>query len=278
MSAAPQVEVPSGPAASVSTWVVFRAMLGRDLRVLAKSIKQFLPTTIIQPLMLVFVFTYLFPRIGQAVGGAGGSPRFSMVLMAGVVAQTILFLGIFSVGMNVVRELDITGELDDRVLAPTTVSMVAIEKMVAGAIECLVAALIVLPVAAFVPATPISLHVDWPVLLTVCPLACLASAALGLSFGTLLKPRSARYVLSSIALPLAFLGAIHYPWPALRYMPWLQYGVLVNPLVYMSEGLRAALTDEIPHMSLLSVYGGLVAFTTVFVVLGVRGFERRMLT
>ena len=44
---------------------------------------------------------------------------------------------------------------------------------------------------------------------------------------------------------------------------WLQILVLVNPLVYMSEGFRAALTT-VGHMSLWAVYPALIGFTAFF--------------
>jgi ABC-2 type transport system permease protein len=54
--------------------------------------------------------------------------------------------------------------------------------------------------------------------------------------------------------------------------------VLFNPVVYMSEGLRASLAPQFGHMSLWAVYalltGGLVAMT----VAGVRMFERRVIS
>ena len=37
---------------------------------LRKNLKEFLPRTVLQPLLLVFVFTYVFPKIGQGIGGA----------------------------------------------------------------------------------------------------------------------------------------------------------------------------------------------------------------
>jgi ABC-2 type transport system permease protein len=57
----------------------------------------------------------------------------------------------------------------------------------------------------------------------------------------------------------------------------LKWAVLVNPLVYMSEGFRAALTN-IPHMSLVAVYAALIGFTLVLVRLGLDGFRKRVLT
>ena len=44
------------------------------------------PPHVLQPLLLVFVFTYVFPKIGQGVGGSGrGGRTFSTLLVAGVV-------------------------------------------------------------------------------------------------------------------------------------------------------------------------------------------------
>lgn len=80
-----------------------------------------------------------------------------------------------------------------------------------------------------------------------------------------------------VALPLAFFGAVFYTWESLDPVPVIQYAVLVNPLVYMSEGLRAATVAGIPHMSLVPVYAVLVGFTTLFTLVGVRGFRGRVL-
>ena len=71
----------------------FGALVLRDLTVLRKNWKEFLPRTILQPLLLVFVFTYVFPKIGQGVGGGANAAAFSSVLVAGVVAIRDLLPG-----------------------------------------------------------------------------------------------------------------------------------------------------------------------------------------
>ncbi|MDP8969305.1 MAG: ABC transporter permease [Actinomycetota bacterium] len=260
-----------------AAWAAFRALVLRDLTVLDKNLERFVPSAVMQPVLLVFVFTFLFPIIGQGVGGEEGAARFSTLLLPGIVAHSIIFVGIFTVGMNLISELD-AEELEDRVLAPTPIATVAVAKIAAGALQALVAGLIVFPVAAFLPATPIYLQADWPVLLTVMALTCLASAALGLALGTLFRPRSAPFLFSVVALPLSFLGAIFYTWDSLDPIPLLKYAVLVNPLVYMSEGLRAATVAGTVHLPLPAVYAALVGFTALFTGLGVRGFRRRVLT
>jgi hypothetical protein len=189
-----------------STWATFRALLLRDLTVVDKGLGDFLANTIIQPLMLAFVFTYVFPSIGQAVGGTEGAAKFSTLLVGGMVAQSVVFQGLFRVALPMGRELDITNELEDRVMAPSSITTIALEKIVAGALQGLFAGLALTPI------------------------------------------------------------------------PWLKVLVLGNPLVYMSEGFRAALTVGVPHMPLVAVYGVLVAATVVLTVVGTRGFRARVLS
>ena len=57
---------------------------------------------------------------------------------------------------------------------------------------------------------------------------------------------------------------------------WLQILVLINPLIYVNEGMRAGLTDA-AHMHLYIVYPAIVAFSVVFLTLGLRNFRRKVL-
>jgi hypothetical protein len=86
-------------------------------------------------------------------------------------------------------------------------------------------------------------------------------------------------VFSLLVPPMTFLGAVYYPWTSLEPLPWLRWGVLVNPLVYLSEGMRIGLTgDTIPHMNGVVVYAACIAFTAVLLRVGIQGFRRRVLT
>lgn len=264
------------PAAAAGT--AFKALLLRDLTVLRKSLHEFLPRTLLQPFLLVFVFTYVFPKIGQGVGGSGAAAgEFSTRLVAGVVGLSIMFQGIQSVALPMVQEFGYTREIEDRVIAPMPVWLVAIEKVVAGALNGLFSATLVFPIAAFVPATPVHLQIDWPVLVTLVPLACYMCGALGLTFGTRFDPRTVPLLFGIVVLPITFLGAIYYSWSSLETIRWLQIFVLVNPLVYMCEGFRAALTSG-AHMTLWVVYPVMVGFGALFTWLGIDGFRRRVLS
>jgi ABC-2 type transport system permease protein len=176
-----------------------------------------------------------------------------------------------------VQEFGYTREIEDRVLAPMPVDLVAIEKVTAGALNGAVSALLVFPIAAVVPATPVHLDVDWLVLLTLTPLACYTCGALGLTFGTRFDPRTVPLLFGIIVIPITFLGCVYYSWSSLEAIRWLQILVLANPLVYISEGFRAALTNS-SHMSLWAVYGALIGFAALFTWLGITGFKRRVIS
>jgi ABC-2 type transport system permease protein len=256
----------------------FGAMLLRDLHVLRKNLKEFLPRTLLQPVLLVFVFTYVLPKIGLGVGGGGAAAAgFTTVLLAGVIGLTTLMQGLQSVAIPMVQEFGYTREIEDRIQAPLPVGLVAVEKIAAGALNGLIAVALVFPIAAIVPATPVNLTIDWPVLVTLLPIACITTAALGLSFGTVFEPRTVPLLFGIIVLPLTFLGATYYSWAALTPIKWLKILVLFNPLVYINEGFRAAVTPA-AHMSLWVVYPGLIGFALLFTWNGIRCFKNRVLS
>jgi ABC-2 type transport system permease protein len=136
---------------------------------------------------------------------------------------------------------------------------------------------VVFPLAYYVPSTPVMAHVSsWPFLIAVLVLASLTSGALGLTIGTSVNPQQIGLIFGVVVMPITFLGCVYYPWAALTPMHWLQVGVLVNPIVYMSEGLRAALTP-VAHMPRVFILMMLSFFLVLVCLLGIRGFLRRVI-
>ena len=119
-------------------------------------------------------------------------------------------------------------------------------------------AAVVFPLVYLIPATSVSIHVaNWPLLIVVVLLASLTSGALGLALGTIVRPAQIGLMFALVVVPITFLGCVYYPWAMLHPVRWLQILVMVNPLVYMSEGLRAALTPDLPHMPVWGFLGAL---------------------
>ena len=256
----------------------FGALMLRDARVLSRELFPFAVRVIMQPLLFLFVFTYLFPRMGSGAGVMMGGGNFATVLLPGLMAVAIMFTGIAGVALPLSSEFGVTREIDDRVMCPLPVYAVAVEKVCFSALQSMLAALLVLPLAYYVPATPVVLHVtSWPVFAAVMILASLVSGALGLAIGASVQPRQIGLVFSIVVIPITFLGCVYYPWALLSHVRWLQLAVLLNPIVYMSEGLRTALTPAIPHMPVLAILLGLLVSLAVLWSLGLRNFLRRVI-
>src|SRR5450631_733614 len=95
-----------------------RALILRDLVVLWKTKREFVLRTLIQPFLLCFVFLFVFPKIGQAVGGGHGTAAqsaFATILVPGVVGISVMFQGVQSIALAMAQEFGFTREIEDRV-------------------------------------------------------------------------------------------------------------------------------------------------------------------
>jgi ABC-2 type transport system permease protein len=277
---------PAPPASRVSIRTQYlRAFVGlflRDLHVLRREIFPFAIRVCMNPMLFLFVFTFIMPHMS---GGASMNPTaaamgndFSTILLPGLMAVAIMFSGIAAVALPLAQEFGITREIDDRVMCPLPVGAVAIEKIVFSAMQSMIAAAVVFPLAYYIPSTPVVAHVDsWLYLAAILILASLTSGALGLTIGTTVEPKQIGLIFGVVVMPITFLGCVYYPWMALDKIRWLQIGVLVNPIVYMSEGLRSALTPTLPHMNPWLILGMLTLFLVLLTWLGIRGFLRRVI-
>jgi len=198
----------------------------------------------------------------------------------GLMASMLLMQGIMAVTFPLVMEFSWQRTIEDRALAPVPINVLAAQKISAGAVQAFLGALIVFPIVLIVHASGQAPHVhvtNWLLLAFILIMASLLTASLGLLLGTLMDPRKMQMLFAAILLPATMLGCVYYPWAALHNIRWLQIAVLVNPMVYMSEGLRAVLTPGIAHMPMWAILLVLVGGTAIFGYLGARTFTRRVL-
>jgi ABC-type multidrug transport system permease subunit len=263
----------------------FAAMMAREFRVLRRNAIATFTRSVMQPLLFVFVFTYVMPKIGGGfmLGGAGaghGGITFSTILLPGLMASMLLMQGIMAVTFPLVMEFSWQRTIEDRALAPVPIQVLALQKIIAGAAQAFIGALIVVPIVLVVHAAGQAPHVhvtNWALLALILVTASLLTASLGLLLGTIMDPRKMQMLFAAILLPATMLGCVYYPWSELHHIRWLQIAVLVNPMVYMSEGLRSVLTPGLGHMPLWAVLLALVGGTVIFGYLSARTFTRRVL-
>jgi ABC-2 type transport system permease protein len=269
-----------------ASWVALGALLLRDLVVVYKHFWEFVLRTLIQPFLLCFVFLYVFPKIGQGIGGHGSAQEsdFATILVPGVVGISVMFQGVQSIALAMSQEFGFTREIEDRVQAPCPIWLVAMAKVFSGAAQAIISAAIVLPIASVVHAPGVEAHIQlhWLLILTLVPLASVAMSGLGLVLGTSFEPRNIGLMFGFIILPITFLGGTYYGWTTLSPVDvggwhWLQTVVLINPLIYVNEGMRAVFTAA-PHMHLYVIYPAVIGFGALFIAIGLRNFRRRVLS
>lgn len=247
------------------------AILWRDLFVTWRELPTFAAQVILQPLFLLFVF-------GKVLGSLGYTrPGYADLLFPGVLALTAFLTALQTTALPLVIDFSFSKEIEDRLLAPTTTSMVALEKIVFSTLRALCAAVLMFPLGRLVLG-----HLPWhagalgPVALFLV-LGALTGSAIGLTLGTLVTPARLNIVFALVLTPLLFTGATQYPWPSLSGLRWFQVLTACNPLTYVSEGMRSALTPSVPHITPWVCALALAGFLAVFTTTGVKGFLRRAL-
>lgn len=251
-------------------WKTFAAMLARDARVARRNAVQLFLQTFLQPLLFVFIF-------GKVMVGSGYlPPEYKSLLLPGIIAISMVFTGIWAVAMPLIAEFQWTHEIEDRLLAPIGVAWIAVEKVIAGMLQALVAGLVVIPLAWLVLRPGIEISIASPLTFAaILVLIATFSACGGLALGCSINQQHIGLMFGMVITPMIFFGCAYYPWSALKTFPILQKAVLINPLVYASEGMRATLVPQFPHLPVTAVLAALIFFDVLLLAVGLRQFDKK---
>lgn len=190
-------------------------------------------------------------------------------------AVAMLMTGIMAVSTPLIMEL-LTKEIEDRLLAPMETKWLAIEKMVSGMVQSLIAGAVVLPAAWLMMGRNTGVVFDHALQFVVIMfLVALLASAGGLTMGASVSQGHIGLLFSLVLAPMIMFGCAYYPWSALRSFPILQWAVLINPLVYASEGLRGTLAPQVSHMPVALVMSILVVADVLLVAFGLNRFYRK---
>jgi ABC-2 type transport system permease protein len=249
----------------------FLALLRRDLLVTVRNAGPLLVSTLTQPILVILVFGNIMPRLGLVAAG------FGTVMAPGLMAITMLMAGVQGVLIPLAQDLSGSREVDERLLAPISVRAVALERIVAGAIHAVGAGLIALPAMILLMhrVGHVDVRPNWLLLVPLAAVCGLLSAAFGLTLGTRVEPRLSGLLFAVVLGPMMLFGCAYYPFASLSAVGPFRYLFLLNPLTFVSEAMRLAVTPGAVHMASPLLAAGLLAFLTLFVTLGVRSFERR---
>lgn len=251
-------------------WKTFLALLKRDAHVARRNFVPLLLQTFLQPMMFVFIF-------GRVMVSSGYMPAaYKSLLLPGIMAISMVFTGVWAVAMPLIAEFQFTREIEDRLLAPIDNSWLAVEKVFFGTLQSIIAGLAVIPAAWLLLRPGVELSIRSPLTFVIVTLlVALFSSCGGLALGCSVDQTHIGLMFSLVLTPMIFFGCTYYPLSALEHFPILHTIVLLNPLVYASEGLRGTLVPQFPHLSLAAVFAGLIFFDTLLLLVGLRQFRHK---
>lgn len=250
---------------------VFKTMVKRDLVIQLRDKWEFIFRVVMLPFILILTYGYVMPKIGLL------PKTFPMRMFSGMIGMSMLITGIHGTAVPFTMDFNNLREIEDRLMAPVSVNMVALAKMVVGIIESFIGGLIVLPVSLIFMSDALDIVVTLEQSLMLIPVLILisvASACLGLLVGTVIKPMQIAAMFPGFLMPMVFLGAIFFSWGDLSTTPIIQKIVLINPLVYANEALRTILTPQILHMPILYSITGLIISILIMGYIGAKRFKK----
>jgi ABC-2 type transport system permease protein len=253
-------------------WTTFSALFARDVHVARRNFITTMLQTMLQPLMFIFVFGQVMTRSGMMTENIKG------MLLPGIMAIAMTMTGVQAVAMPLLAEFQFTREIED-LLAPIRIEWIAIEKIFTGVLQALISGAVVALPARLILGSGLGIHTDHlGVFLIIALLVALFSAAGGLTLGCSVGQTHIGLMFSLVLAPMIMFGCAYYPWSALASFPILQKLVLINPLVYASEGLRGTLVPQYPHMPATVIIVVLGLMDVVLVWAGLHRFRSKAVT
>ena len=258
--------------------IAFWHTLRRDIMVTFREFVPFLMQALISPFSLLLVFGRVLPGMGTM------TQIYPAVFFPGVVAFTIFMASLLGITLSLMVDLDYAREIDDRLLAPIPVGLVALEKVIFSALRSLVAAGLIFLLAYWVMGSGFQVRTDdLALMIGIMVLYALSSSALGLVIGAAL-PADKLYMLFSLIFSITmYTGCVYFSWNGIGSIKVFQIMTLLNPLSYAAEGLRYAMVPATNGHAFVTLpigwaLAGLCVSFVLFLWLGMRIFHKRVIS
>ncbi len=209
----------------------------------------------VQPVLWLLIFGQVFTRIRGIP--TNGLPYLDF-MAAGILAQSVLFVSIFSGGMSLIWERDL-GLAHKFLVSPTPRAAIVLGKGIASGVRCLsqvfVVYLLSLVLGVQLNFSPIAML--GVLLIVMLGAACFS--IFSIIVACLVKSREGFNGMGQLlTMPLFFASNAIYP---IEIMPhWLQFVSHINPLTYQVDALRGVML-----LNGTSIYG--YGFDTAVLVL-----------
>ena len=264
------------PLPEISTLTALKRYIIKSATIIGLEIRKIrhdptdLFTRAIQPMLWLLIFGEVLARVR---GLTSGSTSYIDFLAPGILAQSVLFIAIFS-GIAIIWERDL-GIIHKFLASPTPRSALVLGKALSAGVRGLSQAIII-----YLLALLLGVHMNWNplALLGVFVMIMLGAstfATFSLVIACLVRTRERFMGIGQVlTMPLFFASNAIYP---IAIMPaWLQVVAHGNPLSYEVDALRSLMlaNGTINSSSLLIDYVVMIAVTIVLVAIAARLYPR----
>ena len=244
-----------------SPWQAIAEFINKTLIITELEVRKLRhdPTDLIvravQPVLWLLIFGQVFTRIRGIP--TNGLPYLDF-MAAGILAQSVLFVSIFSGGMSLIWERDL-GLAHKFLVSPTPRAAIVLGKGIASGVRCLsqVFGVYLLSLVLGVQLNFSAIAMLGVLLMVMLGAACFS--IFSIIVACLVKSREGFNGMGQLmTMPLFFASNAIYPIEIMP--PWLQFVSRINPLTYQVDALRSVML-----LNGISIYG--YGFDTAVLVL-----------
>lgn len=232
----------------------------RDIKIKYKQTVLGFLWAILQPLLMMLIFTFFF---GRALKIPSQNLPYPVYVFSGLLVWNMFATGLMNASNSMVNNASIIKKIYfPRLIVPVSSILVAL-------FDFLMAFVLFILLLLFYQQT-----VSWQAIF-IWPAAILLTVIATLGLGSWLaalnvKYRDFRYVIPFLVQVLFFLTPIIYPISILSY-PWLKYILVCSPMYAAVELFRFPLTGIFPDINFLTIS---LTSGVVFLVAGILYFKR----
>jgi len=253
--------------------LIFWQFIKRDMYVLKRRIRSLAITyVIITPVLYTFENAYLRANLYFAHGGS----KLNMIMFSGDLIF-ILIIITYKITVDLLFDLEQT-KFTHYQMSVLNPRLFLLERIVFRAMFTFVLLLPFFPIAKLLAGDYLdTTNISWPLTILILLLASLCGTAYHqLAMCVLKGPSQIGHFWSRFNIFMLFFGGSMFPWhTAMQHSKILGYILLLNPFMYVTEGLRQAIIGGPEFISLKACITALMTFSVIFIIMGWYFFKKK---
>lgn len=250
---------------------IFKWLFLRDIKVLYLELKSELPDIILWSFKILILFGYFMPTLGL--------PKdYGAFILFGTLV-TVIFFRVFDVVNKIIQDIHYVGIIEYQLILPISSFFIFLKNVFIFVIRSFIISICVyftgcILLVQNIYDTPSSMVKAFIIIL----LTSFMFAGLTFLIVSLTKVKNLYFsYFSTILFTLWDFGCYLYSWKVLYLkIPILSYLMLLNPITYAMEGIRAAILSDSIYMNFWLCLIILIFSFVLFSILGFKFFKRRL--